>query len=228
MAAASACALGPCATRRRDALGVTVCSAVSMRRRRQDRAAGQEIVELAALADGSLSPERRAALEARVAASSELADRLAEQQRAVELARSAVAEVEAPATLRARIEAPRRARRRPMPHRLGLIGAAAAAVLAVAIGLSVFGSGTSGERFACCARADRTGARRQGRGDTHQDDIGLADRTRRHGTSPPRGRGDSTRRGSATPPACSCRSGRSTRVGTSPCGRVCRRRTSGP
>jgi hypothetical protein len=117
-----------------------------MRRRRQDRAAGQEIVELAALADGSLSPERRAALETRVAASSELTDRLAEQQRAVELARSAVAEVEAPAMLRARIEAPRRAPRRPMPHRLVLIGAAAA-VLAVAIGLSVFGSGASSERF---------------------------------------------------------------------------------
>ena len=82
-----------------------------------------------------------------MAASSELADRLAEQERAVELARSAAAEVEAPASLRARIEAPRLARRRPMSHRLGLIGAAAAAVLAVAVGLSVFGSGTSGERF---------------------------------------------------------------------------------
>jgi hypothetical protein len=119
-----------------------------MRRRSQAAAGGQEIAELAALADGSLAPERRAALEARVAASSELADRLAEQQRAVALARSAAAEVEAPAALRARIDTRRRARRVAMPPRpLLLIGAAVTAVLAVAIGLVVLRSGTSGERF---------------------------------------------------------------------------------
>jgi hypothetical protein len=118
-----------------------------MRRRRQDNDTDQEIVELAALADGSLAPDRRAALETRVAESPELSDRLAEQQRAVDLARSAAAEVEAPATLRARIEAPGRARHRPMRRRVGLIAAGAAAVLAVAVGLSVFGSETSGERF---------------------------------------------------------------------------------
>ena len=117
-----------------------------MRRHRQEDDAG-EIAELAALADGSLAPERRAALETQVAGSSELADRLAEQQRAVELVRSAAAEVEAPASLRARIEAPRRARRMPTPRRLGLVAAGAAAVLAVAVGLSFFGSETSGERF---------------------------------------------------------------------------------
>jgi hypothetical protein len=118
-----------------------------MRRSREDEAGGREIAELAALADGSLAPGRRAALEARVAASSELADRLAEQQRAVALARSAAAAVEAPAGLRARIEAQRRARRPPLQRRLVLIGAAAAAVLAVAIGLTVSRSGTSGQRF---------------------------------------------------------------------------------
>ena len=118
-----------------------------MRRRQQENAADQEVVELAALADGSLAPERRAALETRVAASAELAERLAEQQRAVELARSAAAEVDAPASLRARIEAPRRARRMPMPRRLGLIGAGAAAVLAVAVGVSVLSSETSAEQF---------------------------------------------------------------------------------
>ena len=118
-----------------------------MRRHRQEEDDDQEIVELAALADGSLASDRRAALEARVAESSELADRLAEQQRAVDLARSAAAEVQAPATLRARIEAPRRARRMPTPRRLGLVAAGAAAVLAVAVGLSFFGSETSGERF---------------------------------------------------------------------------------
>jgi anti-sigma factor RsiW len=75
-----------------------------LRRRRQDEAGSQEIAELAALADGSLAPERRAVLEARVAGSPELADLLAEQQRAVTLLRTASAEVEAPADLRAGIE----------------------------------------------------------------------------------------------------------------------------
>jgi len=62
-----------------------------MRRRRADEEGDREIAELAALADGSLAPERRAALEAQVAASSELAARLAEQERAVSLTRSAAA-----------------------------------------------------------------------------------------------------------------------------------------
>jgi hypothetical protein len=118
-----------------------------MRRRRQDEARGQETAELAALADGSLAPDRRAALEARVEASSELADRLAEQQRAVRLARSAAAEVEAPAALRARVEAQRRPRRVPVSRRLVLSGAAVAAVLAVAVGLAVVRSNPSGQRF---------------------------------------------------------------------------------
>src|SRR2546421_9258592 len=89
-----------CESRRRR---VTFGAVVSMRLRRKDEAGGQEVAELAALADGSLAPERRAALEARVAASPELAERLAEQQRAVALARSVVAEVKAPAGLRAHI-----------------------------------------------------------------------------------------------------------------------------
>jgi hypothetical protein len=118
-----------------------------MRRSREDEAGGREIAELAALADGSLAPGRRAALQARVAASPELADRLAEQRRAVALARSAAAAVEAPAALRTRIEAQRRARRPPLQRRLVLIGAAAAAVLALAIALTVSRSGTPGERF---------------------------------------------------------------------------------
>jgi anti-sigma factor RsiW len=117
-----------------------------LRRRRQDDAGRQEFTELAALADGSLTPERRAALEARVAASSELAELLAEQERAVALARSAAAEVEAPPALRARIDAQRPVRHVPV-RRLAVIGAAATAVLALAVGLTVFGSGSSAERF---------------------------------------------------------------------------------
>jgi Anti-sigma-K factor rskA, C-terminal len=123
---------------------------VPLRRRQQHEAGGQDVAELAALADGSLAPERRAALEARVAASSELAERLAEQERSVALTRSAAAEVEAPASLRARIDADRNVRGAPRPRRFVLVGIAAAsatAVAAVAIGLAVFGSSSSGQRF---------------------------------------------------------------------------------
>jgi Anti-sigma-K factor rskA, C-terminal len=120
---------------------------MTIRRRRRDEGNGQESAELAALADGSLAPERRAALEARIAASPELADRLAEQQRAVALAQSAAVEVEAPARLRARVQAQRRRRGAPVPRRLVPLGAAAAAAVAVAVGIAVFSSGTSGERF---------------------------------------------------------------------------------
>ena len=118
-----------------------------MRHRRENELEGREIAELAALADGSLAPERRAALEARVAASPELANRLIEQQRAVALAQNAVNGVEAPAALRARIEAQRGVRGVRVPRRLVLIGAPAIAALAVGIGVVVFASGTSSERF---------------------------------------------------------------------------------
>jgi hypothetical protein len=129
-----------------------------MRRPRADAASDDETPELAALADGSLAPNRRRLLEARVAASSELSDRLLEQQRAVALTRSAVNEVEAPEALRMRIEARRHARVRRGPRRLVLVtGAAAATVGAVAIGLSVLSSGGSGPRFrAALAATDLT------------------------------------------------------------------------
>jgi len=130
-----------------DVVRYTVRVAVPMRRRREDELGDQEIAELAALADGSLAPERRAALEARVGASSELADRLAEQQRAVAFARNAAEEVDAPSGLRRRIEAQRHRRREWAPRPLVLAGAAAAALLAVAVGLSVLSSGPSSERF---------------------------------------------------------------------------------
>jgi len=108
----------------------------------------EEHAELAALADGSLPAEQRAALEERVAASPELADLLAEQQRAVALARAAAEEVEAPPGLRARIESKQRSSRSSRTTRWTLVGAATAtAVAAVAVGILVFSSGTSAESF---------------------------------------------------------------------------------
>ena len=105
-----------------------------------------EIAELAALADGSLAPDRRAALEARIAVSPELADLLAEQERAVGFARSVAAEVEAPATLRARIPDRQTAQRRHRPREFILAGAFAAAVVAVGIAF-VVGSNNSTTSF---------------------------------------------------------------------------------
>jgi anti-sigma factor RsiW len=102
---------------------------------------------LTALADGSLAPERRAALEARVAESPELADRLAEQRQAVALAHHAVAGVEAPAALRARIDAKRKAGRVRPARRFVAVGAVATVAVAAAVGLSVFGTGSAGPRF---------------------------------------------------------------------------------
>ena len=118
-----------------------------MRNRREGEDTGREVAELAALADGSLAPERRAALEARVAESAELADRLAEQQQAVALTRSAVEGVEAPAALRAHIDAKRNARRGAPARRFVAIGAVATVAVAAAVGLSVIGTGNSGQRF---------------------------------------------------------------------------------
>ena len=119
-----------------------------MRRRPQGQADDREIAELAALADGSLSPSRRTALEARVAESPDLADLLAEQERAVALTKSAAGEIEAPASLRARIDVQRPARRTRASRRVAVIGTTAAtAVAVVAVALVVLNSGTSPERF---------------------------------------------------------------------------------
>ena len=118
---------------------------MSLRRRRPHESGDQTIAELAALADGSLGPERRVALEAEVAASPELADRLAEQRLAVAFARSAVEQVAAPPDLRTRIAAQGSSRRVGTPRRLALAGAGAAAalVLAAGVGVAMLGSGSS-------------------------------------------------------------------------------------
>ena len=151
------------------------------------RRSGEE--ELAALADGSLAPEHRAELEARIDASPILADRLAEQERAVALLRGAGDEVEAPAGLRARLDAQRSARTVRTPRRLALGGVAAAAVAAAAIvAVVVVGSGSSGTRFQAALGPTPLARGAQRPGDTDQDVVRVANPPRRHGTSAPRGR----------------------------------------
>lgn len=121
---------------------------MSLRRRNEGGADGEETAELAALADGSLEPARQAVLEARLAASPALAERLAEQQQAVAFARKAADEVEAPPALRAAVEAQRRERARQAPRRLVLAttGAIAVAAAAIVVGVLAF-RGTSTEHF---------------------------------------------------------------------------------
>src|SRR5262249_42135304 len=75
----------------------------------------------------------------------ELEKRLAEQQRVVALIRSAGDDVEAPPRLRARIEAERRLPRRT--RRLRLLAGASAVAAAAALGVVVFGLGSSPERY---------------------------------------------------------------------------------
>jgi anti-sigma factor RsiW len=98
----------------------------------------RELAELGALADGTLPPERVAAVEARVAASPELQELLERQRRAVAATR-ALASEPAPDSLRTSVEA---LRRRRAPRRRGLRlaprlaaagGLAAAAVIAALV-----------------------------------------------------------------------------------------------
>ena len=63
------------------------------------------------------------------------------------LTRAASAEVDAPTALRARIEAQRRAGRTPVSRRLVAVGAAAAVAAVVVIGLALFRSSSTQERF---------------------------------------------------------------------------------
>jgi hypothetical protein len=134
---------------------------------RSDGQPDREPVELAALADGSVDATRGAALLARVAASPDLAERLAVQEHAVRSARAAAAEVDAPGRLRARVDAQRNAQRaqrngrraqrdgrraeRERPsRRLVILGGLTAAVAVAAVALAVVFSrpDTGGERFA--------------------------------------------------------------------------------
>jgi hypothetical protein len=111
-----------------------------------DRLPRDTELELAALADGSLAPERHEDALERVSGSRELQSALAEQRRAVEL--TAAVDVTAPASLHRQIEtmlAPARRRRTFTPVRIGLAAATAMlAVAALAIGLLGGRASTSG------------------------------------------------------------------------------------
>jgi anti-sigma factor RsiW len=104
-----------------------------------ERLSNEEMAELSALADGSLRADRRAEVEARIAASAELQEALARQRRAI-LATQALAADEVPASLQAAVGGrPRRGTlRRPVP-RFAL--AAAAAVTAAVVAAVVLSGG---------------------------------------------------------------------------------------
>jgi anti-sigma factor RsiW len=99
------------------------------------RLSPEELAELSALADGTLSDERRAEVEARVAASPELLELVERQRRAV-TATQALASDEPPASLVESVEGLSRARRRPRAGlrvpRLALAGGLAAVAAVVA------------------------------------------------------------------------------------------------
>lgn len=115
----------------------------SLGKRRRSGESGDEPVELAAPADGSLDRRRRVELAVRVDSAPHLAALLAEQEQAAELVRSAASQVELPPALRARLEAALGPDRRPRRRRQAIAFAAAAAcVLAVALALAFAGAGS--------------------------------------------------------------------------------------
>jgi hypothetical protein len=102
-------------------------------RRHRDRPTEHE---LAALADGSLAPARRARVERVVDASPDLQADLREQRQALAAVR-AVADERAPAALRARVAMPRKAAR--PARRIGALAVAGTATLALAVVLTLGG-----------------------------------------------------------------------------------------
>lgn len=116
----------------------------------------QDEAELAALADGSLTPDRRRQVEARVAASPELAGLLAQQQRAVALAQNAAEQVATPASLREGLNRRRAPARKPVPRRLAILVPAAVAAVIVAAVVGIF-DGSSSQQSLRVALASPTG-----------------------------------------------------------------------
>jgi anti-sigma factor RsiW len=97
----------------------------------------KQLAELSALADGTLAPERRAEVEARIAASPELKVLYERERSVVEHLHKAAETTRAPGALRARIEAERGLRRAPRglgwPLRPAYAGASAAVLAVVAL-----------------------------------------------------------------------------------------------
>jgi len=108
----------------------------------------EEMAELAALADGTLPAEQRPAVEARVAASPELAELFERQRQALLAIRSLTGE-EAPASLHIRVGRPRKSRPRFVP-RLALVGVTA--VGAAVVAAIVLGGGPGAPTVADAAR----------------------------------------------------------------------------
>jgi hypothetical protein len=107
--------------------------------KRQARERAREAADLAALADGSLPPERRKEVEARVAASSRLQLLLLEQRAALAVIRAR--DERAPQRLRGAVEGlPGRARRRTAYRIAVPLGAATAALIAGAVLVALPGS----------------------------------------------------------------------------------------
>lgn len=113
-----------------------------------------DLLDLTALADGSLDPARRDGVEARVAADPVLAVELERQRRALALIVHSQRTVQAPATLRERVGA-ERMRRRPLFSfgRLGFAAGGVAIAAAVLALLLVLPSGVSGDRLVAQATA---------------------------------------------------------------------------
>jgi hypothetical protein len=91
--------------------------------------------DLSALADGSLAPEQRDALEARVEAEPGLAAIVSEQRRAVDAVRATVPA--APAHLRARIDAMHARAEAPASRRRWLVPASGGALVAAAVAAAI-------------------------------------------------------------------------------------------
>ncbi len=93
----------------------------------------REQADLSALADGSIDPARRGAVEARIAGSPELSALYERERRVVEMVQRANAAQRAPAGLRARIEAQRPSARVRSRRRAGYASAFAVALAAVVL-----------------------------------------------------------------------------------------------
>jgi anti-sigma factor RsiW len=111
----------------------------------QTKPTAAELAELSALADGTLDPARKAEVETRIAASSELTVLYERERRVVDALHHARATERAPAALRARIDAARPSRAATTRRRFAYAGVAAAALAAVVLALVLaLPSGTPG------------------------------------------------------------------------------------